>query len=83
MNGACNSTIFGPTPWGHWEGQKVKLSLNFNKEVNFKDFMPNFVFVLTNKRFKEYWTGRLLYRLGHAPGVGLGGAWGTQGCKKI
>ena len=32
---------------------------------------------------KAYWTGCLFCRLGHAPGVGLGGAWGTQGGKKF
>ena len=34
--------------------------------------MPNFVCVLTNKRYKVYRTGFLVLRLGHAPEVGLG-----------
>ena len=42
-----------------------------------KIFIPNFVCVLTNERYKTYQTGFLFCRLGHAPGVGL---WGT-GCR--
>ena len=38
--------------------------------------------VLTNERYKEYQAGFLFCRLGHAPGVGLWGAWGAQGIKK-
>ena len=29
---------------------KGQISLNFNCNVNFKDFIPNFVCVLTNKK---------------------------------
>ena len=43
--------------------------------------MPNFVFVLTNERYKTYQTGFSFCRLGHAPGVGLRGAGGAQGVK--
>ena len=39
--------------------------------------------VLTNERCKTYQTGFSLCPLGHAPGVGLGGAGGAQGVKKI
>ena len=39
--------------------------------------------VLTNERYKTYQTGFLFCFPGHAPGVGLLGAWGTQGVKKI
>ena len=56
---------------------------NFNYKVNFKDFfIPNFVCVLTNERYKTYQTGFLFCRLGHAPGVELWGAGGAQGVKK-
>ena len=51
---------FWPRPLGR--GQKVKYHL-----------IPNFVCVLTNERYKTYQTGFLFCRLGHAPGVGLGG----------
>ena len=46
-----------------------------------KIFIPNFVCVLTNERYKTYQTGFLFCRLGHAPGVGLLGTGGTQGVK--
>ena len=65
---------FGPALWDPGEGPKGQIAFNFNYKVNFKDFIPNFVCVLTNKRYKTYQTGFALYRLGHAPGVGL---WGV------
>ena len=75
MNGACNVKLFfGPAPWGPAKGPKGQISLNFNYKVNLKDFIPNFVCVLTNERYKTYQTGFSFCRLGHAPGVGLGGA---------
>ena len=46
-----------------------------------KIFIPNFVCVLTNERYKTYQTGFLFCPLGHAPGVGLWGIGGTQGVK--
>ena len=36
---------------------KSQISLNFGYHVNFKDFIPNFVCVLTNERYKTYQTG--------------------------
>ena len=78
MNGHATSQLFfDPAPWGPWEESKGLISLNY--KVNFKDFIPNFVCVLTNKRYKTYQTGCSLYRLGHAPEVGLRGAGGAQG----
>ena len=47
-----------------------------------KIFIPNFVCVLTNERYKLYQTGFSFRCLGHAPGVGLWGTWGAQGFKK-
>ena len=44
-----------------------------------KIFIPNFVCVLTNERYKTYQTWFLFYRLGHGPGVGLWGHWGYPG----
>ena len=46
-------------------------------------FEPNFVCVLTNKRYKTYQTGFLFCPLGHTPGVGLWATWGTQGVKQF
>ena len=39
--------------------------------------------LLTNERYKTYQTGFSFGRLGHAPGVGLGGTVGGCGVKKI
>ena len=44
-----------------------------------KIFIPNFVCVLTNERYKTYQTGFLFCRLAHAPGVGLGGTGVPRG----
>ena len=44
-----------------------------------KIFIPNFVCVLTNERYKTYQTGFLFCRLG----VGLSGTGGTQGVKQF
>ena len=46
-----------------------------------KIFIPNFVCVLTNERYKTYQTEFSFCRLGHAPRVGLTGARGAQGVK--
>ena len=48
-----------------------------------KIFIPNFVCVLTNERYKTYQTGFLFSLLGHAPGVGLWGTRGAQGVKNL
>ena len=39
--------------------------------------------LLTNERYKSYQTIFSFGRLGHAPGVGLGGTVGGWGVKKI
>ena len=44
-------------------------------------FIPNFVCVLTNERYKTYQTGFSFCRLSHAPEVGLRDAGGAQGVK--
>ena len=54
--------------------QKVKYHIiSITKSIS-KIFIPNFVSVLTNERYKTYQTGFLFRRLGHALGVGLEGA---------
>ena len=71
MNGARNlKKIFGPAPR---RGQKVKYHLILITKSISKIFIPNFVSVLTNERYKTYQTGFIFCRLGHALGVGLGG----------
>ena len=72
-------TLFLAPPPG--EGSKGQISFNFNYKVNFKIFIPNFVCVLTNERYKTYQTGFSFCPLGHAPKVGLWGAGGAQRVK--
>ena len=82
--GVQPQTFFWPRPPGALgRGQKVKYHLiSITKSIS-KIFIPNFVCVLTNERYKTYQTGFSFCRLGHAPGVGLWGAGGAQGVKKI
>ena len=63
-------------------GQKVKYHLiSIAKSIS-KIFIPNFVCVITNERYKTYQMGCMFCCLGHAPGVGLRGAGGAQMVKK-
>ena len=80
MNGARNVKFFlAPPPGALGRGQKVKYHLiSITKSIS-KIFIPNFVCVLTNEKYKTYQTGFLFCRLGHAPGVGLWGTGGAQG----
>ena len=80
MNGARNiKKILAPPPGALGRGQKVKYHLiSITKSIS-KIFIPNFVCVLTNERYKTYQTGFLFCHLGHAPGVGLWGTGGAQG----
>ena len=82
--GVQRSFFFLAPPLGALgRGEKVKYHLiSITKSIS-KIFIPNFVCVLTNKRYKTYQTGFLFCPLGHAPGVGLWGTGGAQGGKKI
>ena len=82
MNGTCTGTIFWiPTPWGLEEGPKGQISLNLNYKVNFKDFKPNFVYLLTNESYIIHQTGFSFDLLGHAQGWDFGEPWGGWGQK--
>ena len=72
MNGACNVKNFlAPPPGALGRGHKVKYHLiSITKSIS-KIFIPNFVCVLTNERYKTYQTGLLLCRLSHALGWDL------------
>ena len=72
----CATAHFLAPPPG--KGQEGQILLNFNYEVNFKEFKPNFVCLLTNERYKTYQTRFSFDHLGHAPGVGLGVPWGVS-----
>ena len=83
MNGVCNGKIFLALPPGALgRGQKGKYHLISITKLISKIFIPNFVCVLTNERYKTYQMGFSFCCLGHAPGVGLWGAGGAQGVKK-
>ena len=53
MNWACNGNFFLPLG----RGQKVKYHLITKLKSISKIFIPNFVFVVTNERYKTYQTG--------------------------
>ena len=79
--GRAAASFFLPHPLGR--GQKVKYHIiSITKSIS-KIFIPNFVCVRTNERYKTYQTGFLFCRLGYAPGVGLWGVGGAQVIKKI
>ena len=78
INGACNCTFFVAAPWGPSEGSKGQI-LYFNFKVNFKDFLIKLCLFHTHERYKTYQMGFSFGRLGHAPGVVLGGTMGGWG----
>ena len=83
MNGACNVKLFlAPPPVALGRSQKVKYHLIQLQSQFQRFFIPNFVCVLTNERYKTHQAGFSFCHLGHAPGVGLWGAGGAQGVKK-
>ena len=81
-----HQTVLAPPPGALGRGKKVKYHLiSITKSIS-NTFIPNFVCVLTNKRYKTYQTGFASCRLGHASGVGLWGVGvpggGGEGQKK-
>ena len=69
--GRATAHFFGPAPW---EGPKGQISLNIIKFQLQSQFQRFF-----NQRYKTYQTGFSFGRLGHAPGIGLGGYRGGLG----
>ena len=77
--GVQQHNYFWPRPLGPWGGVKRSNIFKFQLQSQFQRFfITNFVFVLTNKRYKTYQMGFSFYRLGHAPGVGCCGCPGGQ-----
>ena len=70
--------FLAPPPGALDRGQKVKYLISITKSIT-KIFIPNFVYVLINERYKAYQAGFSFCRLGHAPGVELRGAGGAPG----
>ena len=69
---------FVPRPLGPLGGVKRRYHLiSITRSIS-NIFIPNFVCVFKNKRYKTYQTGFLFCRLGHAPGVGLLGVGDAQ-----
>ena len=83
MGRATAIIFFCTASWGSEEGSKGQISFDFNYKVNFKDFIANFVCVLTKERYKTYQSGFSFCRLGHSLGMELWGARGAPGVKKI
>ena len=83
MGRATSNFFLAPPPGALGRGQKVKYHLISITKSFSKIFMPNFVCVLTNERYKTYQTGFSFCPLGRAPGVGLWGAGGAKEVKKI
>ena len=82
MGRATSNFFLAPPPGALGRSQNVKYHLiSITKSIS-KIFIPNFMCVLTNKRYKTYQVGFSFCLLGHAPGVGLWGARGAQGVKK-
>ena len=81
MNGARNFNFFWPLPLG--SGQKVKYHLILITKSISKIFLPNFVCVLTNERYKTYQTGFSLCSMGHAPGWDFGALGVPRWSKKV
>ena len=81
--GRATAIFFGSPPGALEKGQKVKYHLISITKPTSKIFIPNFVCVLTNKRYKTYQMGFSFCCLGQAPGVGLWGAGGAQVVKNL
>ena len=80
MNGTCNRKFcFGHAPWGPGEGSKGQISLISITKSYSKTFKPNFVFVLTNERYKTYQTGFFILSPGSCPRGRTLGRWGGGG----
>ena len=70
--------FLGPAPGTGLKGQiLLNIIISITSSVS-KIFIPNFVCLLKNERYKTYQTGFSFGHLGHAPGVGLGGTVGGQ-----
>ena len=72
MPHAAAPFFWSSNTWGLGEGPKGQISLNLNYKVNFKDFKPNCVYLLTNERYITYQMGFSFGGLGHAQGSDLG-----------
>ena len=71
----CNSQKnFDRAPWGPGERSKSQISFNFNYKVNFKKIYTKLCVCSHKWKIQNISDRILFYHLGHALGVGLGGA---------
>ena len=78
MRGATSNFFFAPPPGDLGRGQKVKYHLISITKSILKIFIPNFVCVLTNERYKTYQTGFFILLPGSCPRGGTLGRPGGQ-----
>ena len=79
MNGArIVKNVLAPPPGALERGLKVKYHFISTTKSISKIFIPNFVCVLTNERYKTYQTGFIILSPGSCP---RGGTWGYLGAK--
>ena len=76
--GTQRNFFFAPTPGALGRGQKVKYHLISTTKSISKIFIPNFVCVLTNERYRTYQTVFFILSPGLCP---IGGTWGYIGAK--
>ena len=82
MGRATSNFFLAPPPGALGRGQKVKYHLiSITKSIS-KIFIPNFVCVLTNERYKTYQTGFSILSPGSCPRGGTFGRWGCPGGQK-
>ena len=78
--GRATTLFFWPRPLGPWGGTKRSNIIKFQLQSQIQRFFKsNSVCLLTNERYKTNQMGFSFGRLGHAPGVGLGGTVGEWG----
>ena len=75
--------IFWFRPLGPLGGAKRSNIIEFQLLNQFQIFLPNFVCLLTNERYKTCQTGFSFSHLGHAPWVRLLGYMGVGGQKNF
>ena len=76
--GCATANFFFPRSLGRGQNHLISVTKSI-----LKIFIPNFVCVLTNERYKTYQMGFSFCRLGHAPWVKLWNAEGAQGGQNL
>ena len=78
--GRATALFFGPRPFGPWGGVKSSNNLKFQLQSQFQRLLNQTLYVFSQTKYiKTHRTGFSSVCLGHAPGMGLGGAVGGGG----